>query len=166
MNQKECRLMTAKIVNQEIERVRYIESVKSDVIPTYKLPIEKMRLRDFNWQADRMPKSRNELTTRKVKPTDRGKLSRHRFPLYNQTRAFFPESYKEILVLSSSITQKIRQEDQERLERERQKKDQEQLLKEDEEHRKALEEEGHQMEQEKNGPVMIYNKPEKAQDEK
>ncbi|MBR4801473.1 MAG: hypothetical protein IK041_01545 [Bacteroidales bacterium] len=160
MNQKECRLMTAKIVNQEIERVRYIESVKSDVIPTYKLPIEKMRLRDFNWQADRMPKSRNELTTRKVKPTDRGKLSRHRFPLYNQTRAFFPESYKDILVLSSSITQKIRQEDQERLERERQKKDQEQLLKEDEEHRKALEEEGHQMEQEKNGPVMIYNKPE------
>ena len=162
MNQKECRLMTAKIVNQEIERVRYIESVKSDVIPTYKLAIEKMRLRDFNWQSDRMPKTRNDLTTRKIKKSARGTLSRQRFPLYSQTRAFFPESYKEILVLSSAITQKIRKEDQDRLERERQKKDQELLQKEDQERRKALDEEGrHQMEMDqKEGPVMIYNKPE------
>ena len=156
MNQKECRMLTAKLANQTIERVRYIENVKSDVTPTYKLPQEKMRLRDFNWREDQLIRSRSELTTRKVHPSTRGKLKRQRFPSYNQTRDFFPDSYKDILSTSSSITQKIRKEDQDRLEKERREKD-------DETRRKALDEEGrHQMEMDKDndGPVMIYNKPE------
>ena len=154
MNQKECRMLTAKIVNQTIERVRYIENVKSDVTPTYRLPESKMRLRDFNWREDQLIKSRQELTSRKVHPSARGSLRRQRFPAYNQTRDFFPDSYKEILTTSSSITQKIRQEDQDRLEKERREKD-------EENRRKALDEEGrHQMEMDKDndGPVMIYNK--------
>ena len=154
MNQKECRMLTAKIVDQTIERVRYIENVKSDVTPTYRLPESKMRLRDFNWREDQLIKSRQELTSRKVHPSARGSLRRQRFPAYNQTRDFFPDSYKEILTTSSSITQKIRQEDQERLEKERREKD-------EENRRKALDEEGrHQMEMDKDndGPVMIYNK--------
>jgi lipopolysaccharide export system protein LptA len=164
MNQKECRMLTAKIVNQTIERVRYIENVKSDVTPTYKLPQEKMRLRDFNWREDQLIKSRQELTTRKVHPSTRGKLSRQRFPSYNQTREFFPESYKEILVTSSSITQKIRQEDQERLEKERREKEQRQDPNQpldEETRRKALDEEGRrqmEMDKENDGPVMIYNR--------
>ena len=162
MNQKECRMLTAKIVNQTIERVRYIQNVKSDVTPTYKLPEEKMRLRDFNWREDQLIKSRSELTSRKVHPTSRGKLSKQCFPYYNQTRDFFPDSYKEILTTSSAITQKIRKEDQERLEKERREKD-------DEARRKALDEEGrHQMEMDKDndGPVMIYNRPENQQTDK
>ena len=152
MNQKECRMLTAKIVNQTIERVRYIENVKSDVTPTYKLPEDKMRLRNFNWREGQLIKSRSELTSRKVHPSARGSLSRQRFPYYNQTRDFFPESYKEILTTSSSITQKIRKEDQDRLEKERREKD-------DQARRKALDEEGrHQVEMDKDGPVMIYNR--------
>ena len=159
MNQKECRMLTAKIANQTIERVRYIENVKSDVTPTYKLPEEKMRLRDFNWREDQLIKSRSELTSRKVHPTSRGKLTSQRFPSYAQTRDFFPDSYKELTAISTSVTQKIRKEDQDRLEKERREKD-------DQARRKALDEEGrHQMEMDKDndGPVMIYNK-EKHQD--
>ncbi|MBR5074697.1 MAG: hypothetical protein IKX26_05660 [Bacteroidales bacterium] len=162
MNQKECRMLTAKIANQTIERVRYIENVKSDVTPTYKLPEEKMRLRDFNWREDQLIKSRSELTTRKVHPSTRGKLRRQRFPSYSQTRDFFPDSYKEITGISNSITQKIREEDQARLEKERREKD-------EEARRKALDEEGrHQMEMDKDndGPVMIYNRPENQQTDK
>ena len=123
-----------------------------------------MRLRDFNWREDQLIKSRSELTTRKVHPSTRGKLQRQRFPSYNQTRDFFSDSYKEILAISSSITQKIRQEDQERLERERREKEQRQDPNEpldEEARRKALDEEGrHQMEIDKDndGPVMIYNR--------
>ncbi|MBP5390984.1 MAG: hypothetical protein J6Y40_02750 [Bacteroidales bacterium] len=164
MNQKECRMLTAKIVNQTIERVRYIENVKSDVTPTYKLPQEKMRLRDFNWREDQLIKSRQELTTRKVHPSTRGKLSRQRFPAYNQTREFFSDSYNEILTISKSITQKIRQEDQERLEKERREKEQRQDPNQpldEETRRKALDEEGRrqmEMDKDNDGPVMIYNR--------
>lgn len=150
MNQKECRLMTAKIVNQEIERVRYIESVKSDVYPTYKLAEEKMRLRDFKWRKDQLITSRNELTTRKVHPTARGSLRKKLFPNYFHTRDFFPESYKQIRSIHDSVTQKIRQEDRERQEKEKQ--DRQLELEKDAAHRQAVDDE------KSDGPVMIYNR--------
>ncbi len=120
MNQKECKLLTARIVNQNIERVRYIENVKSDIIPTYNLPIDKQRLRDFKWRGDEMPKSRMELTTRKVRPSQRKSLRQHPFPHYQFTRLFFPETYDTITKLSQSITIRIREEDLEREEQARQ----------------------------------------------
>ena len=163
MNQKECRLLTAKIANQTIERVRYIENVKSDVIPTYNLPIEKMRLRDFNWRSDQMPKTRNDLTTRKVHASARGSLAKKRFPTYDNTRIFFPDAYRDLLVLSRSITNKIREEDQARLEKEHREKGEQQRQMDEDAHRRALDEEGRrqmEMDKDNDGPVMIYNKPE------
>ena len=163
MNQKECKLLTAKIVNKNIERVRYIQDVKSDVHPTYGLALEKMRLRDFNWRSQEMPHSRSELTTRKVKPTARGSLRRKPFPRFFQTKDFFPESYSKITALAKSITNKIREEDQAELEKQRRKDD-------DEMRRRALDEEGrrqvemeddtHDVPEKKDGPVMIYNRKE------
>ena len=120
MNQKECKLLTARIVNQNIERVRYIENVKSDIIPTYKLPIDKQRLRDFKWRGDEMPKSRMELTDRKVRSSQRKSLRQHPFPQYQFTRLFFPETYDTITKLSQSITIRIQEEDFEREEQARQ----------------------------------------------
>ena len=161
MNQKECKLLTAKIVDQNIERVRYIQDVKSDVHPTYGLPIEKMRLRDFNWRGEEMPHSRSELTTRKVKPSNRGGFLRKKtFPHFFQTRDFFPKSYDQIMDIANSVRQKIREEDQAELERQRQKEAQDAEAKRlrdlDEEVRIQKE-----AEKREDGPVMIYNKKDK-----
>ena len=157
MNQKECRLLTAKIKDRTIERVRYIDNVKSDLHPTYRLPIDKMRLRDFKWRADEKPQSRSDLTTRKVKPSQRGSLKKSRFPNFFHTRDFFPESYRKIIDQARAETRRIREEDQAELERQRQKeaRDAEQKRM-DELNQEALLQQETQKKEE--GPVMIYNR--------
>ncbi len=159
MNQKECKLLTAKIANQTIERVRYIQDIKSDVHPTYGLPVDKMRLRDFKWRGDEMPHTRNELTTRKVRPSNRGFLRKKTFPHYFQTRDFFPKSYDQIMEIARSVTAKIREEDQAELERQRQKqaRDAEAKRLSDLDEEVRIQQEAEKRE---DGPVMIYNKKE------
>ena len=138
MNHKECRLLTSRMANNTIERVRYIENVKSDIHPTYNLPIEKMRLRDFKWRADEVPTSRNVVTDRKVLNSNRGFLSGFVFPKYPQTKLFFPDSYETITNLAKEINQKIQEENQKREEQERMDQEQRRI----EQHRKALDQEG------------------------
>lgn len=142
MNQKECKLLSAKIVNREIQRVQYVGDIKSDMIPTYKLPVEKMRLRGFSWREELMPKDREEITSRTVKPSKRGDLKKIRFPMYMQTDIYFPEDRKLMNNLKNSIDGKIALENKQREERriaEEQRKQQEAEEAEKENLRKEME---------------------------
>lgn len=122
MNQKECKLLSARILNREIQRVRYIHDVKSDMIPTYRLPIEKQRLRGFNWRIEDMPKDRWELTDRKIRDSKRGSLADYRFPAYSNTQIYFPESYKTIMKIKTDVDERIDRENREKIERENQER--------------------------------------------
>ncbi|MBR3303862.1 MAG: hypothetical protein IKI67_06765 [Bacteroidales bacterium] len=114
MNQKECKLLTARMKDNAIERVRYIENIKSDVMPTYNLDVQKKRLRDFNWRIDEMPINRQEVTKRVVKPSNRGSLKKIRFPRFIQTEIFFPNMHKTVTSVAAQIRERISSEDQER----------------------------------------------------
>lgn len=138
MNHKECRLLTSRMANSSIERVRYIENVKSDIHPTYQLPIEKMRLRDFKWRADELPKSRSVVTDREVLASRRGFFNGFVFPAYPLTKTFFPDSYQTITDLAKEINQKIQEEDQRKEEQARKEQEEKRI----EQHRKALSQEG------------------------
>ncbi|MBO4692232.1 MAG: hypothetical protein J5604_05590 [Bacteroidales bacterium] len=138
MNHKECRLLTSRMANNSIERVRYIENVKSDIHPTYNLPIEKMRLRDFKWRADELPKSRSVVTDRTVINSQRGFMNGFIFPNYPHTKTFFPDSYQTITELAKEINQKIQEENQKREEEARKEQEERRI----EQHRKALSQEG------------------------
>ncbi|MCI1720215.1 MAG: hypothetical protein LKM37_04225 [Bacteroidales bacterium] len=107
MNQKESKILSAHIINRKIQRIKYVEDLKSDVRPTYKLAIDKQRLKNFNWRISEMPRSRWELTDRKVHPSERGRLSSIAFPDYPQTKIYFLKSYEAITALIKSINKKI-----------------------------------------------------------
>src|SRR5574344_2133389 len=107
MNQKESKILSAHIINRKIQRIKYVENLKSDVRPTYKLPVDKQRLKNFNWRISEMPRSRWELTDRKVNASQRGTLAKIIFPDYPQTKIYFPKSYETITALAKSIDKKI-----------------------------------------------------------
>lgn len=111
MNQKESKVLSAHIINRKIQRIKYVENLKSDVRPTYRLPIDKQRLKNFNWRISEMPRSRWELTDRKVHPSERGRLKSIAFPDYPQTKIYFPKSYQAIIALSNEVNKKIAEED-------------------------------------------------------
>ncbi|MBE6229541.1 MAG: hypothetical protein E7119_03010 [Bacteroidales bacterium] len=97
MNQKEGKIISARIKNREIQRIKYIESLKNDAYPVYNLPVEKQRLKGFNWRGDERPKERFELVDRSIKQTQRKAYKRKRFPNYPYTAVYFPQERDGIM---------------------------------------------------------------------
>lgn len=97
INLEESKLMTARFKNRELQHVRSISEVKSDVKPLFNLPIEEQRLRGFEWHDTLRPKSRMAITERVVKRSDRERLERTPFPTFRYSERFFKERRDSIL---------------------------------------------------------------------
>lgn len=97
INMEESKLMTARFKNRELQHVRSISDVKSDVKPLFNLPIEEQRLRGFEWHDTLRPKSRKAITERVVKRSGRERLERTPFPTFRYAEKFFKERRDSIL---------------------------------------------------------------------
>ncbi|MCR5710785.1 MAG: hypothetical protein K6G79_09935 [Bacteroidales bacterium] len=89
INVKESKTLTAAMKDNQAQRLLYTESVKSDVYPVGDLPPEKQRLKDFNWRGSERPASPEEITTRKVRESERDRYEGLLKPLYRETNKFF-----------------------------------------------------------------------------
>lgn len=98
MNQKECRLMTGRLKDGQVQRILYTENIKSDAYPVFDLSEEKSRLRDFNWMPRLRPASRNEVTDRRIYPSGRSDMvPSPYFPTFRYAGRYF-EGYMEGVV--------------------------------------------------------------------
>ena len=98
MNQKECRLMTGRLKDGQVQRILYTENIKSDAYPVFDLSEEKSRLRDFNWMPRLRPASRNEVTDRRIHPSGRSDMvPSPYFPTFRYAGRYF-EGYMEGVV--------------------------------------------------------------------
>lgn len=97
MNQKEGKIISARLRDREIQRIKYVESLKNDAYPVFNLPIENQRLKGFNWRGDERPHSRYDLLDRKIKKSERENIKRRSFPDYPITKLYFPAEREEIL---------------------------------------------------------------------
>jgi len=89
VNIKESKALTALIKDGNARRLLYIESIKSDAHPIGELPIEKQRLKDFEWRAKERPVSRATITDKALKTTEREDYSTVRRPLFNEVNKYF-----------------------------------------------------------------------------
>lgn len=98
MNQKECRLMTGRLKDGQVQRILYTENIKSDAYPVFDLSEDKSRLRDFNWMPQLRPASRNEVTDRRIHPSGRSDMvPSPYFPTFRYAGRYF-EGYMEGVV--------------------------------------------------------------------
>lgn len=97
MDQEECKMMTVKIKDNQVQRTRSISEIKQNVFPVYNLPIEKQRLRGFEWRGAERPLSRFEITDRKIRPSLRKEMLSRPLPWYRYTFKYFPELYVSII---------------------------------------------------------------------
>ncbi len=97
MDREECKMMTAKIKDNEIQRTRSIQELKQNVYPVYNLPLEEQRLKGFEWRGDERPKTRYDVTDRRIKPSMRLEIESIRQPGYVYTQKYFPELYSRII---------------------------------------------------------------------
>jgi len=89
INVKESKSLTAAMKDGQAQRLLYMESIKSDAYPVGDLAPEKQRLKDFKWRGDERPVSREEITTRQMRTTERAKYENLLKPLYRQTNKYF-----------------------------------------------------------------------------
>ena len=103
INQKECKILSALIKERKIERIRYYDQLKSDLLPSYDLPINKQRLRGFKWLEERRPKSREEVMPRAIRSSQRRRLKAEPMPEFKQTSLYFPDSMQHIVEIKESL---------------------------------------------------------------
>lgn len=89
MNQKECRAMKADIVDNNINKVKYIQEIKSNAYPLYKLEENKQKLKGFNWDETKRPKNRFEVCDRNIYETERESVLRFPLPYFAHTNRYF-----------------------------------------------------------------------------
>lgn len=90
MNQKECRLMTGRLKDGQLQRILYTENIKSDAWPVWKLTLEQSRLRDFNWTPELRPASRYDVTSRGVSASRRAEsVPSPDFPTFKYAEKYF-----------------------------------------------------------------------------
>ncbi len=104
MDREECKMMTAKIRDNEIQRTRSIHELKQNVFPIYNLPVEEQRLKGFEWRGDERPVTRFEVTDRSIKPSFRAYIESISQPGYTYTNKYFPELYRQIMTFKRRET--------------------------------------------------------------
>lgn len=89
MNQKECRVMKGLIKDRKIQKIQYVQDVKSDAFPVYNLPINKQRLKGFNWSPEKRPKDRFAVCNRRIKLSEKAAALKEDKPIFPYTRKYF-----------------------------------------------------------------------------
>lgn len=89
MNQKECRVMKGLIKDRKIQKILYVQDVKSDAFPVYNLPINKQRLKGFNWSPEKRPKDRFAVCNRRIKLSEKAAALKEEKPIFPYTRKYF-----------------------------------------------------------------------------
>ena len=103
MDREECRMMTVKIKDNEVQRIRSIEDLKQNVFPVYNLPDEEQKLKGFNWRGEERPLTREDITQRSVRKSRREEMMERKMPDYTFTEKYFPELASGILELQKGL---------------------------------------------------------------
>ena len=103
INVKEAKSMTAALKDSQAQKVIYFESIKSDVYPVGELPAEKQRLKGFKWRGDERPVSREVITTREIRESERQQYEGIQKPLYLETNKYYDNYMFELFERQDSL---------------------------------------------------------------
>ena len=89
INVKEAKSLTAALKDGTAQRLLYMEAIKSDAYPVGDLELSKQRLKGFEWRGEERPVSREDITRRQVRETERKQYENLSKPLYHETNKYF-----------------------------------------------------------------------------
>ena len=103
MDREECKMMTVKIKDNHVQRIRSIGDLKQNVYPVYNLSEDEQRLKGFNWRGEERPLDRNAVTDRKVRRGRREEMQEIKLPEYVFTKKYFPDLADQILSCQKKV---------------------------------------------------------------
>ena len=90
VNKVETKMMSGTFVEGQIDRVYYFDAPKNDAYPVVQLPRSEQRLKGFNWQPERRPASKDDITTLTLRPSERSAYEAHPRATFHITDKYFP----------------------------------------------------------------------------
>ena len=89
-NRVECTMMSAYLVEGQLDRVYYFENPRNNAYPVVKLPPEEKELRGFSWRAQERPKSPRDISSITFRDSERSRYTSVARPRYSHTNRYFP----------------------------------------------------------------------------
>ncbi len=129
MNQKESKMLSVKIKDRQVQKLKYIEQIKNDAHPVFGLPPDQQKLRGFDWRASERPKDRRDVTDRNIKKSRRNVIKSIPYPDYEYTGIYFPQR-RDSIIAYKDFTDSLRIARARAAEEERMRKERERLMKE------------------------------------
>ena len=96
LNSKQAQFMMVTMKNGVAEKLKYYEQINSDAYPVYNLPVDKQRLKGFNWRDDEKPKSRFDVTKRALRQSKRASYAAIKLPVFKRTDTYYQDYMKDI----------------------------------------------------------------------
>ena len=96
VNKVESKMMMATFKDGEVQQVYNFDQPKSDAYPVVQLPQADHKLRGFNWQPDRRPKDKYDVTSMVVKDSEREAYESRPRTEFRQTDLYFPGHMKDV----------------------------------------------------------------------
>lgn len=103
MNQKEGKIISARLQDRKIQRIKYFENLKNNLLPTFALPVEEQRLRGFNWRGDERPLDRFVVSDRKIRESQREEIASSTFPDYPYAGVYFSDTRDSIMMYKAHV---------------------------------------------------------------
>ena len=96
VNKVEAKLMSATLADGDLESLYYFELPKNDAYPIVQFPQKDRLMKGFTWRDDERPKSKEDITTLSIRPSQRQELESRPEPVFRQTDRFFPGYMRQI----------------------------------------------------------------------
>ena len=96
VNVVESKILSGEFKDSEIDKIRYFDSPKNDAYPSVQLPDDLRRLKGFNWQPERRPQDKYDITNLEIKPNEMAAYSSHSKPMFHYTKKYFPGGIEKV----------------------------------------------------------------------
>lgn len=90
VNKSEAKMLSAYFKNGDIDRVYYFESAKNDGYPVAQMTSEERVLKGFEWQPERRPSGRQDVTPYSIRPSERSRYAARPRTSFVYTDKFYP----------------------------------------------------------------------------
>jgi len=96
VNKVECKMLSALFKNGDLDRIHYFDAPKNDAYPLPQLKQVDREIKGFNWQPERKPKGKEDITDLSIRASERKIFGSRPQPAFPQTEIYFPGYMKEV----------------------------------------------------------------------
>lgn len=96
INISQAKMLYAQFLDGEIDRVSYFDQIKNNAYPLAQLSVDERVLKGFNWQPDRRPTRKEDVTPLRLRESQRSLYEARPRAKFTQTDIYYPGYMAEV----------------------------------------------------------------------